>query len=282
MTEHHRTGAFRRLPIATDWQRHLLDTEAEDAPDRGWLRAAHELLFPTSFLYRWIFTQLSVQQPELISTLGLGNDFVDVRTRRMKIIKKIPTLAYAFDGWNFLDDLDYDLIFFANEVPPIFEEAVRLTGAAIDEFVRHASHDGFKLVALVGPGVRGTPRPRRLYRRAWDQDGYFTWLAELLEPRGVPLIDLRDYILGQHVRLADAHFSRDGHWSERGDHWAAEALLQFSGMHPNVCGAALSYSHPARIAAVLGPGAGGLLLPRFPTEHAVIGISFLDVPEVVR
>ena len=67
------------------------------------------------------------------------------------------------------------------------------------------------------------------------------WAAEALgamtEERGVPVIDLHDYIVGQGRDVRESHFARDPHWNATGHRWAAEALREWIARNRHVCGA---------------------------------------------
>jgi hypothetical protein len=176
-----------------------------------------------------------VTNPALAAKLTGKPDLSGILASRMTAIRNIPGFEHAFDGWHYPNDLDYDTMFYATTLPPVFQEAVELTGFVIDEYLRHARDDGFSLVVLASDRVRRQDGDSKRFGRILNGENYYRRLASLLESRRVPLIDVHEYILRQGGRLADAHFHRDGHWSVQGHRWAAAVLMEFFTSHPELC-----------------------------------------------
>jgi hypothetical protein len=199
----------------------------------------HARLFPASALYQWAFTHVSIEYPalaaKLVATPAAPPDPYRVPVSRMAAIRRIPGFEHAFDGWRYPDDLDYDNIFFAKALPPVFEDAVQTTGHVFDEFLGYARQDGFALAVLSTYGLHRHPISSPSFGREMDGDGYYRRLADLLAPRGIPLVDQYEYITRNGHDLARAHFKRDGHWSEQGHRWTAEALLELFAARPGLC-----------------------------------------------
>jgi hypothetical protein len=200
----------------------------------------HEQLFPASALYQWAFTHVSIEYPAFTARL-LGSQAappgaaVRALVRRMAAIQRISGFEHVFDGWRYPDDLDYDSIFFAKALPPVFEDAVQITGHVFDEYLGYARQDGFALAVLSTYGLHQHPITSPSSGREMDGDGYHRRLAGLLAPRGIPLVDQYEYIVRNGHERARAHFKRDGHWSEEGHRWTAEALLELFAARPGLC-----------------------------------------------
>ena len=104
----------------------------------------------------------------------------------------------------------------------IAREALDFTAFALDQFKERAERDGFSLVILSTESV-GT------------RGDLFDLISGMAEARGIPVIDLYDYILRQGGRVKDARWPHNGHWNPTGHRWAAEALLDYLKQHPTVC-----------------------------------------------
>ena len=149
-----------------------------------------------------------------------------------------PDHQSFLDGWNPSDvyprfrrrDADRRLgvdsltaIFFQPELPPAFQEALRFTAFALDEFQRRAKRDGAALVILATHSMGPTHAPRSQR------------LAAMAGERGIPVINQYDYIERVGGNVEDAHFKHDWHWSPQGHQWAAEALMEWLRENPQVC-----------------------------------------------
>ena len=102
----------------------------------------------------------------------------------------------------------------------IYREAMAITAFALDEFKRRATGDGVQL-AILPADVR-----------------HLAPLTEMAAERGIPIIDLADYVHRQGGRMEDANFwalARDWHWNARGHQWAAEAVLEYLSRNQHIC-----------------------------------------------
>ncbi len=99
------------------------------------------------------------------------------------------------------------------------------TAFGIDLFKERADRDGAMLVILWVP----------------ELNPVYPWAGEALSAmareRGVPLIDLHDYIASQGGDVRESRFAHDFHWNATGHLWAAEALLEWLARNRNACGA---------------------------------------------
>ena len=131
---------------------------------------------------------------------------------------------------SFSDDTDPELVaqmddpfLHAQDLPPVYEDALDYTAFALDQFRERADRDGVALVILTSNymGTRG--------HLGFDR------LAALAEPRGIPVIDQHDYITRQGAEPRDARWEHDGHWNAAGHRWAAEALLEYLKENQAIC-----------------------------------------------
>ncbi len=222
---------FTTLPIDPEWQKHLLPAvPSTTSRCQRW----HSELFARSYLYDWVYTQVSIQYPSWVSGLA-GRPLSDIYIERMKAIEALPGYERSFEGWRYPNDFDMDMIYCTEgPLPPVFEAALAETGHALDLFASRAKQDGATLIALSSYGISTNGVADGFGRKAIAR-GYRGRLEELLKPRGIPVIDQSDYIQSVHGRLEDAYFSRNAHWSPQGHRWAAEALAAYFGEHPELC-----------------------------------------------
>ena len=194
-------------PIDADWRRHLLPQPLDARP---WL---HARLHRISRFYRWLYLKLSLQYPALARAMG-GEPGEADRTRvRLEALRTLDAgFAARLAGWDPVGDPALDVMFAErDELPPAFEEAVRLTGFAFDEFARRTRRDGAQLAVLAVHGIKG-----RLAAR----------LKLLLDARGIPLLDMEAHVAKSGQPVARAHWRHDNHWSPQGHAWAAEMISE--------------------------------------------------------
>ena len=134
-----------------------------------------------------------------------------------------PGYESFLDGWEPTSHQAMRRVFEQEELPPAFQEALRFTAFALDEFQRRAERDGAALVIFATHTMGPTQAPR------------FQRLAAMAGERGIPVINQRDYIERVGGNVEDAQFRHDWHWSPQGHQWAAEALMEWLRENPQVC-----------------------------------------------
>ena len=150
------------------------------------------------------------------------------RQRWRELLSQRP--GYAWLGDARLDrylgrDGEFARVDAEEDLPPVFLEALTVTGFAFDEFKARAERDGVALVILA-THLAGLKEDRLLDR-----------LLVLAGARGIPVIDQHGYIVRQGGDPRAASWKRDWHWNPAGHRWAAEALFEWLERHQEVCGA---------------------------------------------
>ena len=182
------------------WHSRVTDRLSGMSPFAKWLEIKTEAWFPAD------------TDPELIAWVAL-------------LSQRSPRYAALFDGWRptTRDDI-YEPFLYAQDLPPVYEDALDFTGFALDQFRERADRDGAALVILTSNymGTRG--------------DVGFDRLTALAEPRGIPVIDYHDYVLRQGAEpRRDTRWEHDNHWNIAGHRWAAEALLEYLKANQEIC-----------------------------------------------
>lgn len=130
----------------------------------------------------------------------------------------------------FSENHDFQMHFLKNDLHGPCKDAFDFLGFALDRFQQMAQRDGASLVVLATDTLRDYPRSEE----AADK-GYHILARKLTEARGIPFIDLYDYIVRQGGRTDDGRFALDRHWNIQGHQWAAEALLEYLERNQSVC-----------------------------------------------
>ena len=138
--------------------------------------------------------------------------------------QRSPGYAALLNGWRptTREGMD-DPFLYAQDLPPVYEDALDYTDFALDQFRERADRDGAALVILSTHymGTRG--------HLGFDR------LTALAEPRGIPIIDQHDYIARQGAEPMDARWAHDRHWNAAGHRWAAEALFEYLKRNQAIC-----------------------------------------------
>lgn len=220
-------GSYIPIPIDLLWFTYTLPPLEGECPQSG---EVVSFLKDGSYLFNWFLVGLlktshNQKVREWANRLN-GNppSLARIYLHRMTEIERLKGFEGIFQDWK-QEEIDIDAIFATEKLPHVCEEAVSSTGYALDEFQARSQRDGFKLIILAAENLSTMYNNRRkLYTR----------LTTLAFDRGIPVIDMYEYISSKGGSVANTHFRLDNHWNEQGHQWAAEAVLQYYQTHPEI------------------------------------------------
>ena len=143
---------------------------------------------------------------------------------RLEELRKDERFRGKLEGWHYPDDLDHNEMFFAKEMPPVFEDAEAITDHVVGLFAEAAKRDGFRMLIAAIPPCSETPWWGRRHRELVDR-GMLVRLERIAARHGLPLLDLAP-AFARRGDLRAAHWRHDPHWSPTGHRWAAEAITE--------------------------------------------------------
>lgn len=152
-----------------------------------------------------------------------------LETRRLARLRTDPRYAGRLAGWRYPDDLDKNDMFFAKEMPPVFDEAEVITDHAFALLAEAGRRDGFKLLVLAIPPCSVTPWWKRNQREIVDK-GQLLRLQRIAARHDFPVLDLAT-AFAKRGDPRDAEWPHDSHWTQTGHRWTAEAIAEFIAAH---------------------------------------------------
>ena len=192
-----------RLPN-TDAPKRLLPPTPESLP--SWRTRFIKQATKTSRFARW----LQLKLPRFLATPSSDGEFV---ARVQELIGR-QEHAWMFDGWIPTSRADIDDVILDGE-SAVFREVWGITEFALEQFKRHADHDGVDLMILSA------------YTLGDEGDPMFDVLNDIATSLDIPVVSQQSYIDRQGYSTRDAHFRNDLHWSPTGHRWAAEAVWEY-------------------------------------------------------
>jgi hypothetical protein len=152
-----------------------------------------------------------------------------LETRRLAQLRTDPRYASRLAGWRYPDDLDRNDMFFAKEMPPVFDEAEAITDHAFALLAEAGKRDGFKLLVLAIPPLSKTPWWKSNQREIVDK-GQLLRLQRIAARHDFPVLDLAA-AFAKRGNIEDARWPHDSHWSPTGHRWAADAIAEYIAAH---------------------------------------------------
>ena len=143
-----KTGTFLPIQIDPSWHDHLLQKAPGEGLEQSLSKVSSELA-KRSYLYSFLYAGFFKNLPEVFPWLpGNSPSLIDLYRHRMQEISQISEYSNnIFGGWD-PEKIDMDTMFATENLPPVFEEAITLTGHAFDEFQKRADRDKFKLLVF--------------------------------------------------------------------------------------------------------------------------------------
>jgi hypothetical protein len=225
---------FHRAPLDGNYKKHYLSSEGP-TPTPGLRAALDSKLRKRSLFYTWFAESFKLRFPSLAAKAAHRPTQDEIYSARIAAIRKLPGYEHSLDGWNFPDDWDCDSMFAAQRIAPVFSEAIAATGFALDEFQRRANEDGFRLVLLMTSNLSeniGNAAVEKSTGNPGLERGRFTRFKDLADARGIPIVDMLEYLDRHKIELGSLTWAHDGHWNQAGHDAAAGALLEAIQSHP--------------------------------------------------
>ena len=158
---------------------------------------------------------------------------------RIKYLSQNAEIAHDLAGWRFPEDAGLDLMFFAESMPKVFNDALKYTRHTIKVFKQHGKRGKFHVVLATTPNVSYYPGAGTAVQDSVTFDRKIVKERQLQRMKAIandidlPFVDLMPYIL-KHGDFFDARFPYDGHWNETGHKWIAEAFVEYLTKNPQL------------------------------------------------
>ena len=175
-----------------------------------------EGLEPHSWLVRYLWRRLYLPRPGASADRWTGH-----RERWIETLRRRPHYAWILPGESAETREWAASRFLPMGLPRVHEYVSGFTAFALDLFKARADGDGAALVVFATPDAKN-----------WAGGA----LEAMARERGIPVIDLHDYVARQGRDVGESHFAHDGHWNATGHLWAAEALLEWLARNRRACG----------------------------------------------
>ena len=201
-----KTGEIKLRPPDPDYRAYMFH------PPRPLLMHLHNLLSANSIFVRWLSRKIAiVMQSHLFERWHTS-----MSIKKVELLRQRPYYASLTKDWK--SNL-------RKTSRNIFSESIEFTSFALDQFKQRADRDGVKLAILA------TQRLSSFAKSYWEPiDSGMTpinLLKDMVEAKGIPIIDLSDYVMRRGGKIEELHFKHDEHWNEAGHRWVAEAILEY-------------------------------------------------------
>jgi hypothetical protein len=225
---------FHRALLDGNYNSHYLPSGEGPTPTPGLRHSLDSSLRKRSLFYTWFAEAFKLRFPSLAAKAAHRPTQDEIYSTRIAAIRKLPGYEHSLDGWNFPDDWDMDSMFAAQRLAPVFSEAIAATGLALDEFKRRANEDGFRLVILMADLSENISNAaiEKLTANPLLERGRFIRFKDLADRRGIPIVDMQEYLDRHKIAPESVRWAHDRHWNPAGHEAAAAALLEAIQSHP--------------------------------------------------
>ena len=214
-----------RPPSGDGTTRQRFQMERLPTPPAPWLPRTLERLRPDSHLVKYLLSRYRLPR-------GLPADYwIRQRELWIEILRRRPHYAWILPPRGSAEEKEWRnparRARPPDRLPRVREYVLDFTAFALDLFKARADRDGAAFLIL------SVPEPKEDHPNDWADEA----LSAMARERGVPMIDLHEYIVRKGRDVRESHFARDPHWNATGHRWAAEALLEWIARNRHVCGA---------------------------------------------
>ena len=165
----------------------------------------------------------------------LSRRMLDPASHQRLVMERYPETRALLDGWP-ASSVHQDCVFYADELPPLFQRAVASTEHALRLFKERTKNRGEALLLVTTPGVVGGRQycgDNCCY--ALDERNQLKRITRMAERVGIPILDLYS-VFAERGDWRDATLPYDAHWSALGHRWAAEAIADYLVEHRELLG----------------------------------------------
>lgn len=193
-------------------------------------------ILPNTFFGSWLSSRLaSVPSSLLTQHIPRSGRLVE----RANILQDRPGYAALMADWKPFNWRKLFDSFEENNPINVLQDALDFTGFSLDQFKERADRDGASLAILATESLSVSTLRLGLRKRI-EGRAPIDSLQEMAIARGIPVIDMYNYLLRQGGRVEDRisgmRFEHDPHWNEIGHRLAAEAVLEYLKENRWICG----------------------------------------------
>ena len=190
-------------------------------------------IFPNTFFGSWLSLRL---KRVLLSYMLHYVSRNERLTERVNALRDRPQYAALTVDWKPLTWGKILRSFEQNKPIKALQNSLDFTAFSLDQFKARADQDGVSLAILATDSMSTL---RMNLSKGIEGRAPIDSLREMAVTRGIPVIDMYDYLVRQGRRVEDSiaamHFERDPHWNEVGHRIAAEAVLEYLKENTRVC-----------------------------------------------
>lgn len=217
----HKKNQFITVPHVLDSYKYMIPVKAP--PKKKEIPLATDKWLSWSLFYKESRSVLK----EYLGREEMQEKIDDIYTQRFKFLKdNYPFIKEKLEDWNYPKDLGLNTMYYAEKMPQVFEESMKLTDLCFSELKRRTAENKSKLIIASGTFFKnGNIEPEK-YGRKCDPDGFFKKLKKLTDKHSIPLIDLYEEFLKRGT-IEETRWRYDSHFNKTGHRWAADAIQDY-------------------------------------------------------
>ena len=189
-------------------------------------------IFPNAFFRSWLSLRLRRVPFRLTPHISRNERLRE----RVNALRDRPRYTALMVDWKPLTWGKILRSFEQNRPIKALQNSLDFTAFSLDQFKERADRDGVSLAILATDSMSTL---RVDMSKGIEGRSPIDYLREMAVTRGIPVIDMYDYLVRQDRRVEDSiaamHFERDPHWNEVGHRIAAEAVLEYLKENTGVC-----------------------------------------------